>query len=85
MAILRIPYESLEKPGAYLEFDDYHWTLGSSPTCSPYPPVNNLKILERFTKEQIKTPHVKLIVDNLVKPHPNFKEIIRNQIYQKVE
>ena len=70
--------------GGFIEFDDYNWTIGKSPTCSPYPPVNNKKSLERFTKEQIDTPHVKLIVDNLVKTNKRYKTIVQNRIYEKI-
>ncbi len=74
--------DRLLNPGGYIEFDDYDWTFGESPTCSPYPPVNNAKIGERYTREQLDTPHIKLIVDNLVKRDPRYRKVRRNRIYQ---
>jgi hypothetical protein len=76
--------DKLLKVGGYIEFDDYNWTIGKSPTCSPYPPVNKKNMFEIFTKEQIDIPHIKLIVDNLVKTNKQYKEIIKNRIYQKI-
>tara|TARA_B100001057_G_scaffold115675_1_gene114194 strand:+ start:595 stop:1179 length:585 start_codon:yes stop_codon:yes gene_type:complete len=76
--------DKLLNVGGFIEFDDYNWTIGKSPTCSPYPPVNNKKWLKNYTKEQIDTSHVKLIVDNLVKTNKRYKEIVPNRIYQKI-
>tara|TARA_B100001540_G_C15803071_1_gene640788 strand:+ start:943 stop:1512 length:570 start_codon:yes stop_codon:yes gene_type:complete len=76
--------DKLLNVGGFIEFDDYNWTIGKSPTCSPYPPVNNKKWLKNYTKEQIDTPHIKLIVDNLVKTNKRYKEIVPNRIYQKI-
>ena len=77
--------DKLLKVGGYIEFDDYEWTIGTSPTCSPYPPTNNKQYEEHFTKEQIDTSHVKLIVDNLVKTNNCYLEIKKNRIYQKIK
>lgn len=76
--------DKLLKVKGYIEFDDYNWSIAKSPTCSPYPPVNNKKYLENFTSEQIEIPHIKLIVDNLVKTNKNYIEIIKNRIFQKI-
>ena len=77
--------DKLLKINGYIEFDDYGWTMGISGTCSPYPPVNNTTYAEKFTEEQINTPHIKLIVDNLVKTDNRYKEIVANRIYQKIK
>ena len=77
--------DRLLKPGGYIEFDDYNWTFGKSPSCSPYPPVNNTLFKERYTNQQINTPHVKLIVDFLVKSHDNYTEVTTNRIYKKIK
>lgn len=69
----------------YIEFDDYNWTFGKSPSCSPYPPVNNKLFKERYTEQQINTPHVKLIVDFLVKSDDNYVEVTKNRIYKKIK
>ena len=71
--------------GGFIEFDDYHWSIGQSVTCSPYPPVNNKSYENNFTKEQFDAKHVKLIVDNLVKTDKRYKEIVKDRIYQKIE
>lgn len=44
--------------------DFSYWTFSNSPTCNPavYP-----DILKYYTEEQITTPHIKLVVDLLVK------------------
>lgn len=76
--------DKLLNVGGFIEFDDYGWSIGKSPSCSPYPPVNNKSYLENFTKEQIDTPHVKLIVDNLVKTNKRYKQIIKNRVYEKI-
>ena len=76
--------DKLLKVGGFIEFDDYNWTIGRSSSCSPYPPVNNKKFIHMYTKEQIDNPHVKLIVDNLVKTNKRYKEIVQNRIYEKI-
>ncbi|MCC7034660.1 MAG: hypothetical protein IT179_17700 [Acidobacteria bacterium] len=54
-------------------------------TCSPtVNPQKHPLTAQLYTKEQIAIPHVKLIVDHLVKPHPNHREVTANRLYQKV-
>ena len=53
----------------YIIFDDMNWTLKSSPTC------NTKFNRDSFTEEQMETPHVKLIVDALIKNDQRFVEV----------
>ena len=72
--------DKLLKPGGYLDFDDYHWTLRNSS-------LDPLKIPETallYTDEQIDSKQVKLIVDLLVKRNDGYKQVIENRIYQKI-
>lgn len=71
----------LLKPRGFIELDDYNWTYGGSPTVNPQ---KHPLTAQLYTKEQIAIPHVKLIVDHLVKPHPNYREVTANRLYQKV-
>lgn len=72
--------DKMLKPGGYIDFDDYNWTLNNSPTLSPsvFPLTKQL-----YTDEQINTSQVKLIVDLLVKDSGNYTEIVKNKIFQK--
>lgn len=76
--------DKLLNVGGYIEFDDYDWSIATSVTCSPFPPVNNIKIMKDFTVEQISVSHIKLIIDNLVKTNKRYKEIVKNRIFQKI-
>lgn len=70
----------LLKPEGYIEFDDYNWNFGMSTV------PNTIKIRkEKYTSEQMRTPHVKLIVDNLVETNPKYKSIKPKRIYQKIK
>ncbi len=72
----------LLRKGGYMEFDDYEWTILKSPSVNPkIKPQND----EHYTEEQVAIPHVKLIIDNLVKTHLNYKEIVKNRVYQKIK
>jgi len=72
--------DKLLKPGGYVDFDDYDWTLKGSPTLAPhlFPLTSKL-----YTNEQIKTKQIKLVVDLLVKRNKDYVEILPNKIYQK--
>ena len=54
----------LLKPGGYIDFDDYSWTIDGSPTVNPrvYP-----RIREMYTDEQMQTRQVASIVELLVR------------------
>ncbi len=73
--------DRLLKVGGYIDFDDYHWSLARSPTLNPraFPMTKQL-----FTNYQIREPHVRLIVDLLVKRDPRYAEVRKNKIYQKI-
>jgi hypothetical protein len=73
--------DKLLKRGGYLEFDDYNWCHAISPTVNPrlHP-----QTAEKFPDEQISTPHVKLIVDLLMKrDNPHYDEVVRNRTFRK--
>ena len=70
----------LLRPGGYLDFDDYYWTIASSPTVNPEanPVMNSL-----YTEAQILTPQVKIIVDLLVRRRDDYEEVVPNKIFRK--
>lgn len=72
----------LLKPGGYIDFDDYGWSFGMSATMSPtvFPAIEDL-----YTEEQIEISNVAMVVDLLVKRNVQYKEIVYNKIFQKVE
>jgi hypothetical protein len=71
--------DALLKPGGYVDFDDYEWTLrDSSLDPAAVPETSDL-----YTDEQIDDRQVKAIVDLLVKPRPDYEEILPNRIFQK--
>jgi predicted O-methyltransferase YrrM len=66
--------------GGYIDFDDYSWTLGKSPSMKPevFPVVRRL-----YTDKQIEQAQVALVVDLLVRPHPAYTELVPNKIFRK--
>jgi len=73
--------DRLLKVGGYVDFDDYAWSIGRSDTMNPrvFPQVHRM-----YTPEQIEAPHVKLVVDLLVRRDPRYTEVVKDKIYQKV-
>jgi hypothetical protein len=71
----------LLKPGGYVDFDDYDWTIAASPTINPrvYPAARKL-----YTEEQMGTPQVKLIVDLLVRREGRYEELVPDKVYRKL-
>lgn len=71
----------LLRPGGYVDFDDYSWSLANSPSLRPsvFPLTAEL-----YTSEQISVAQVSLIVDLLVKPNPRYQEVVPNKIYRKL-
>jgi predicted O-methyltransferase YrrM len=72
--------DRLLRPGGYVDFDDYTWTLRNSPSMNPavFPEVESL-----FTDDQIDTAQVALVVDLLVKLDPAYEEVVPNKIFRK--
>src|SRR5688572_28472055 len=68
-------------PGGYFDFDDYDWTIASSPTTNPRanPVMNAL-----FTEEQMRTKQIRMVVELLVRRSPDYVEIHENEIFRKV-
>ena len=73
--------DRLLKPGGYVDFDDYDWTIATSPTINPSAYPATLKL---YTEEQIGTPQVKLIVDLLVRREGCYEELVENKVYRKL-
>ena len=70
--------DRLLKPGGYIDFDDYHWSLEKSRAWDP----SVTRVM--FTPSQIRESHVRLIVDLLVKRDPRYAEVKENKIYKKI-
>lgn len=72
--------DQLLKPGGYLDFDDYEWTLEQSPSLKPsaFPLTGKL-----YTAEQISTKQVKMIIDIIVRRNSCYREVVPNKIFQK--
>jgi len=68
----------LLKPGGFVEFDDYHWTLRNSSLDPRRVPETALL----HTEEQIATPQVRDIVELLAWGR-NYEEILPQRIYRK--
>jgi hypothetical protein len=66
--------------GGYVDFDDYGWTLGGSPSMRPevFPDVRRL-----YSDEQIGAAQVALVVDLLVRRDPSYHEVMANKIFRK--
>lgn len=69
----------LLRPGGYLDFDDYGWRLRNSSLDPELTP----QIADQYTEEQIDSYQVKLIVETLVRPNPNYTEVVENKVFQK--
>lgn len=72
--------DRLLKPGGHVDFDDYTWTLGASPSMRPdvFPATGRL-----YTDEQIAEPQVALVVDLLVRRDPRYAEVVENKVFRK--
>ncbi len=69
----------LLKPGGYIDFDDHDWRLRDSSMDPTRVPETG----ELYTDEQIDTYQVQLILDQLVRRNPSYKELSKNKIFQK--
>jgi predicted O-methyltransferase YrrM len=67
-------------PGGYMDFDDYGWTLASSPSMNPaaFPEIAAL-----YTHEQLTTPQVALVVDLLVRRDERYREVVADKVFRK--
>jgi len=72
--------DRLLKPGGYVDFDDYAWTIDASPSVNPrvFPEMRR-----QHTDEQMTTAQVRLIVDLLVRRDQRYTEVVPNRIFQK--
>jgi len=72
--------DKLLKKGGYIDFDDYDWSLATSPSMNPstFPPTKKW-----FTPEQIEARQVKLIIELLVRRDPRYTEVVKNKIFRK--
>lgn len=80
-ALAFVLLDRLLKPGGYIDFDDYRWSLAKSPSLNPvaFPPT-----AEMYTDEQIAERQVKLVVDLLVRRDPRYVEVVKNKIFKKL-
>jgi predicted O-methyltransferase YrrM len=72
--------DRLLRPGGYVDFDDYRWTLARSPSMNPdaFPPTSLL-----YNEEQIEEAQVALVVDLLVRRDPRYEEVVPDKIFRK--
>jgi hypothetical protein len=61
--------KKMVKVGGLIIFDDMDWTMEGSPTC------NNSSNWKKYTNEQMKTSHVALIVNVLMRDDADFEEV----------
>ncbi len=66
--------------GGYIEFDDYEWRLRGSSLDPAKVPV----IAEQYTDEQVDDYQVAAIVNLLVRRKSNYREIVKNRVFQKM-
>jgi predicted O-methyltransferase YrrM len=72
--------DRLVVPGGHIDFDDHDWTLARSPTMRPQA---NPVTTELYTDEQIARPHVKAIIDLLVRRDARYEEVVENKVFKK--
>ena len=68
------------KPGGFLVFDDVNWTFNKSPTVNP---LRNPSILERYSAEQLDTPHVDLIIKVFMDSDDRFERVSLGMLKSK--
>lgn len=73
--------DRLLKVGGHMDFDDYGWTLGTSPSLNPerFPLTARL-----YTREQIDARQVEMIINNLVRKSERYEEVYPNKIFKKL-
>ena len=80
--------DQLLAPGGFIEFDDYNWTLQASIQMHKRRDADAAqkrmaRLRTHYTDEQLAEPHVKQVIDLLVKRHPNYDRVIENRVYRK--
>lgn len=80
-ALATLLADRLLKPGGYLDFDDYDWTLAESPSLAPkvFPLTANL-----YTPEQIAARQVEMICELLIRRDDRYEEVAPNKIWRKI-
>lgn len=73
--------DRLLEVGGVVDFDDYWWTLATSPSMNPKKFTDTEKW---YTPRQINQPHVKMIVEALVRKDDRYEEIKKNKAFRKV-
>ena len=70
----------LLQKGGYIDFDDYDWSLKSSPSQGPdvFPLTKKL-----YSDEQINEKGIKILIENYVEVSGKYEVIIKNKIYKK--
>jgi hypothetical protein len=72
--------DRLLRVGGYIDFDDYTWRLrGSSLDPARVPQIGL-----QYTDEQIDSPQVQMIVDQLVRRDDRYREVVKDKVFQKV-
>ncbi len=73
--------DKLLSPGGHIEFHDCRWRLSGSKRLNPTAfPLTQ----EFYTPQQIRSRQVKMIVNRLVRPHPDYEEVIRGRLFRKI-
>ena len=70
----------LLKPGGFIDFDDYGWSLAKSPSLNPtiFPETATM-----YTEEQINQAQVKMIIELIVRRDVRYEEVVKNKIFRK--
>jgi predicted O-methyltransferase YrrM len=80
-ALAALLADRLLKPGGYLDFDDYSWTLGGSVALRP---ENFPLTAQMYTREQIDAQQVRMICDLIVRRDDRYAEVVSNRIWRKL-
>lgn len=73
------------KPGGYIIFDDWYWSLGTSPTQAPHV---RPQTAQDFDSAQIDACHVQLVCKTIMDPDPRFRFVglhVGTAVYQRNE
>ena len=76
--------KQLCKPGGYMVFDDWNWTLAKSPTMNP---TRRPATLLEYDEAQITTSHVQLVCKAFMDRDPSFRRLGQDGntcVYQRV-